>query len=101
MDYHETMRVVQSPDIYDGPSCDQHSPRWVGSADGDMDGDGPIGSTFKLAAKQFPPGTKVLVYEPECPMCGCVPSLLHRNGKDVWACECDFNWKEWAEAEFC
>lgn len=39
MEYRETMRAKQSPDVYAGPDFDQHLPQWVGSADGDKDGD--------------------------------------------------------------
>lgn len=97
MEYRETMRAVQAPDIYDGPNCDRHRPRWSGSAEGDMDGEGPIGPTLKLAAKTFPPGTKVTIEEPVCPECHMVPTRWPRRG---WKCECDFDWKSWAEDEF-
>lgn len=94
--YNETMRARQIPDIYDGPNCDQHRPRWWGSADGDRDGDDEIGDDIELAAKTFPPGTKVIVMEPSCNKCGEVPTQIENE----WKCGCDFNWKDWAEEEF-
>ena len=92
----ETMRAVQSPDIYSGETCDQHKPRWLGSADGDKEGDTPIGDEITLGARTFPPGTVVIVKEPVCPECGEVPSEA-----DVgWECGCDFDWHAWTEDQF-
>lgn len=90
------MRATQAPDVYCGETCDQHEPRWVGSAAGDKDGDGPIGATLTLAASTFPPGTRVLVEEPECPQCRTIPHLMG----DQWKCECAFDWKSFAEDHF-
>lgn len=101
MDYRETMRAEQAPDIYDGPDCDQHRPQWVGSADGDKDGDGPIGETIELAANTFPPGTKVTISEPSCPHCEEGPTFSADGdlpGK--WKCGCDFDWRAWAEEQY-
>lgn len=105
MKYRETMRAEQAPDVYDGTECDQHRPRWVGSAEGDKEGDGPIGETIDLAAKTFPPGTRVIVLEPVCPECGEVPASKRlpidpEIKIDGWECGCDFDWKEWAEEQF-
>lgn len=101
MEFRETMRAQQAPDVYDGPECNQHRPRWIGAAEGDKDGDGPIGETLELAAKTFPPGTKVSVSEPVCPRCHEVPALMNLPGQSgQWECGCDFDWKNWAEEEF-
>ncbi len=105
MRLRETMRAKQAPDVYDGETCDQHRPQWVGSAAGDKDGDGPIGGTLELAARIFPPGTQVTVSEPQCPNCHETP---HNMGdvpdgsgwKTLWKCGCDFDWHEWANDEF-
>ena len=70
MKYREAMRAAQHPDVYDGPTCDQHRHRWHGSSEGDKDGDGEIGDSVTLLAKHFPPGTKLSVQVPDCPMCG-------------------------------
>ncbi|MET3601016.1 hypothetical protein [Martelella mangrovi] len=101
MEFRETMWAQQAPDIYTGPNCDQHRPRWVVSAEGDMDGKSPIGETLDLSAKTFPPGTKVTVQEPECPRCHEVPSLMDMPGQSgQWECGCDFDWKGWADEQF-
>lgn len=92
----ETMCAVQAPDVYAGENCDQHRPRWVGSGEGDKDGDTEIGGTLSLAASTFPPGTIVTVAEPECPHCHMVPS---QRG-DGWQCECDFDWRAFTEDHF-
>ena len=97
MKYHEIMRAQQAPDVYDGPECDQHRPRWVGSAEGDMDGDGEISDVLELVARTFPPGTKVAVSVPVCPDCE-TPADAHSDQTDK--CECGFDWKEWATNEF-
>ena len=90
------MRAIQAPDVYAGEACDQHAAQWVGSADGDKDGDGPIGETLNLAAVTFPPGTVVTVAEPECPQCNIIPSWVG----DRWECECDLDWRAFAEDQF-
>lgn len=101
MRYRETMRATQAPDVYAGASCGEHEDRWVGSAEGDKDGDGPIGPLIELAANTFPPGTIVKVEEPECPRCGSVPAGgPPRGGHRKWECDCAFDWKAWAEEQF-
>lgn len=99
MKLHETMRATMSPDVYDGPNCDQHLPQWIGSAEGDMDGDGPVGvdGALSLSAHTFPPGTVVTVQEPRCPECDEIPSPGQSGN---WECGCAFDWHEWASEEF-
>lgn len=99
MKYRETMRAEHAPDVYGGPACDQHLPRWVGSAEGDRDGPGPIGEELVFDAKVFPPGTLVKVFEPVCPHCHEVPVLMPELSSG-WKCGCDFNWKDWADDRF-
>jgi len=96
LQYRETMRAQQQPDVYGGSTCDEHRPRWSGCAEGDMDGPSPIGKTLSLDAEHFPPGTKVLVLEPECPSCGAIPFKVD----GVWKCECAFDWHSWTEEQF-
>ncbi|WP_029066529.1 hypothetical protein [Labrenzia sp. DG1229] len=101
MEFRETQSAVQAPDIYDGPKCDQHRPQWTGSAEGDQDGPEPIGETIELAANTFPPGTRVTIEEPECPECGMVPTHMNKPGQSGnWECDCDFDWKNWADEQF-
>lgn len=104
----ETMRATMAPDVYSGPDCDQHTPRWIGSADGDMDGDGEVGTdgTIRFAAHNFPPGTVITVSKPECPKCGCIPQDIgdqpdeRGNWSAKWECECDFDWRAFTEDRF-
>lgn len=99
----EVMRATMAPDVYSGPDCDHHAPRWVGSAEGDIDGDGDVGveGVLMLAAHTFPPGTTVVVSEPECPQCGCVPYLISEfPAEQMWGCECDFDWRYFTEELF-
>ncbi len=87
IDYRQTMWAEMSPDLYDGENCDQLLPRWHGFAEGDRDSD--YLETLEFAAKHFPPGTKVLVLEPECPKCQQIPEFC--RGDDA----CDFDWDAW------
>ncbi|MCB1349818.1 MAG: hypothetical protein KDK11_14715 [Maritimibacter sp.] len=96
----ETMRAEMAPDVYSGPDCDRHDPRWIGSAEGDMDGDGEvgIGGNVTLSAMVFPPGTTIVVSEPECPVCGSVPHLMSDWPEEqVWKCDCEFDWRAFTE----
>ena len=77
------------PDVYGGPSCDKHIPGWTVHFDDDMDSEKGL-PCLELAAKHFPPGTRVIVETPVCPKCEIIQEL----------CECGFDWKEWADCEF-
>ena len=95
--YHEIMRAEQRPDVYDGPNCDKHKPRWIGSAEGDMDGDGQIGDrkgNIVFSPKTFPAGTRITVEIPCCPKCEMPADVANdQTGK----CECGFDWRQWTE----
>lgn len=101
------MQARQEPDIYDGPNCDQHAPRWIGSAGGDTDGEWPFGNdgTIRFAVRT-PPVTVVMVSTAECPECGCIQHDMgdQSDGKGgwitSWECECEFDWHAWATDEF-
>jgi hypothetical protein len=105
MNFRETMTAQQAPDLYSGPNSDQSEPRWRTSTECDK-GDGEELDTLKLAARTFPPGTKVSISEPECPNCGSVPTDLgdlpdEKGGWFTsWRCECDFDWRAWTANEF-
>jgi hypothetical protein len=86
-DYRKTMWAEMSPDMYDGDTCDQVRPRWHEFCGGDVDLD--YSDTLKLAAKNFPPGTMMLILEPECPKCHQIPEICHGD-----EC-CDFDWDSW------
>ena len=92
MKYTETERIRQEPDVYDGPNCDQHRPRWMTSYI--KEGDDEIEGDVILVAKDFPPGTQIIIQEPICPKCGEIyENCIVRNANDP----CDFDWKEWTE----
>ena len=101
LEMHEVLRAEQSPDIYDGPDCDQVKARWIGSADVDKDGPGEMGDPAELLAKHFPPGTVVSVKVPLCPDCGegfdC--SYNHESG-EISACNCGFDWPLWTDHRY-
>jgi hypothetical protein len=92
MDYHQTMWAEMSPDVYDGESCDQVRPRWHVFAEGDMDSD--YIDAIMLDAKHFPPGTKVLVLEPQCPQCMKIQELCRADEA------CDFDWDAWILGQY-
>ncbi|UWS09851.1 hypothetical protein K4K98_11030 [Phaeobacter inhibens] len=103
MTRRETMRAEMVPDVYADQNCDQHEPRWMGSTEGDIDSGGDVGidGVILLDAKIFPPGTKITVSEPECPDCGTVPTLQSTHpAEQIWQCECDHDWRAWANTEF-
>jgi len=87
IDYRQTMWAEMSPDMYDGAACDQVRSRWHGFCEGDMDSD--YSDALEFVAMHFPPGTKVLILEPECPKCHQIPKLC--RGDDC----CDFDWDSW------
>lgn len=104
------MWATQKPDVYAGDNCTQHRPRWEAGAEGDKGGvDTCILLTLDAAC--FPPGTKVVVSEPECPHCGMVPdrgdlvAMKDREGNTIterkWTCCDEMNWRAWADDEFC
>lgn len=98
MKRRETMHAVQAPDVYAGDGCDEHEAQWSGCAAGDKDGEGVIGKTISLNADTFPPGTRISISEPVCPICEAVPSRSRVS--DNWSCECDFNWRDFAADHF-
>ncbi len=101
----DTMRTEMKPDCYGGRSFSELRPRWWGYCEGDKEGDFTV--DLKLASDTFPPGTVVIVQEPECPKCHEVPSrslekrsFKTENGDTVtehhWSCGCDFDWRSFA-----
>lgn len=91
-DYRQTMWAEMSPDIYGGETCDQMRHRWHSFAEGDMDSD--YSDALELAAKHFPPGTKVLILEPECPKCQQTPEICRGDEG------CDFDWDAWTAERY-
>jgi len=90
--YNTVMRAELSPDVYDGDNCDEVRHRWDCYTEGDMDSD--FIDVLELDAKQFPPGTKVKVLEPLCPLC-------HQEREFCEPYEpCDFDWDEWVQNQY-
>lgn len=94
--YIETMWFEMKPDIYGGDSVDEHIPMWNGYAVGDKQDDTTEESLI-FDPKDFPPGTKIVITEPECPKCGEVYENCMVRGFET---ACDFDWKEWAEDQY-
>lgn len=97
IEYHTIMSATMAPDVYDGPNCDQHRPRWMCSAEDDMDGPSECGledGSIAFDPKTFPAGTRIIVKVPMCPK--CEKPAYH----DEKACDCGFDWHEWAGQEF-
>ena len=100
MTYREVQWAEMKPDTYAGDSCDEIEPRWEGHAEGDK-GDADTFDTMKLAAKTFPPGTKVVISVPCCPNCQETAdfALNHKTG-EMENCECGFDWPEWTRITY-
>ncbi|PHM45890.1 hypothetical protein Xmau_00281 [Xenorhabdus mauleonii] len=62
--------------------------------DGDMESDTADKIAFDV--KRWPVGTKITVEVPCCPTCGLDAEFQDGAGK----CECDFDWKNWAEEQY-
>lgn len=99
----QTMRAVMSPDCYGGKTCDKIVPRWHGYCDGDKESE-MFHEPIKLDARQFPPGTVVVVTEPACPECGEPRSRKFPPPKrgDLFEakCDCGFDWQTWTLNEY-
>lgn len=98
----EVARAEMQPDVYAGPTCDRHRPRWWHVHWGDRDGDHE--KVLKLDARHFPPGTVITIEEPLCPNCGEHPQPKHptpRSGSIYGEkCQCGFDWKNWVEEQY-
>ncbi len=99
----ETMWAEMKPDCYGGKSCDQIVPHWNIYADGDKQDD-YMRAPIRLAARMFPPGTRVVVHEPLCPQCD-EPRLMkyptpQRGSLYADKCDCGFDWVAWTLGEY-
>jgi hypothetical protein len=98
VELRETMWAEMSPDCYGGSNCDRIVPGWNAYADGDMEAEDGI-ATLRLAARTFPPGTRISISEPCCPKCGETRSAIYPTPKrgPLFAdkCDCGFDWKAW------
>lgn len=94
----EVMWAEMRPDCYGGEGCDEVVPGWSTYADGDKQGeDGE--EVLTLAARTFPPGTRVTVEEPLCPQCGDLrcPKFPPPDDGPLYPdrCDCGFDWAAW------
>jgi hypothetical protein len=103
VDTRETMWAEMKPDCYGGQNCDQIRPRWECYAAGDMESEDGL-KTISLAARTFPPGTRVVVQEPVCPQCGETRSIKYpppkRGPLFDDKCDCGFDWKAWTLEQY-
>ncbi len=99
----ETMWAEMKPNCYGGRTCDQIVPRWDAYAEGDMESDDGLKS-LSLAARTFPPGTKVVISEPCCPECGEVRTAIYpppkRGPLFASKCDCGFDWDAWVREQY-
>jgi hypothetical protein len=100
---HETQWAEMSPDIYDGPKCDKVKPRWKTAAEGDRGSD-DFETVLHIAARTFPPGTRISIQEPLCPKCDelrePVFPIPKRGPLYAGPCRCGFDWDAWRDAEY-
>ena len=99
MNYDETMTAEMRPDVYSGPECDQHKPLWWCECEGNP---GEPQNNISFNPATFPPGTKILVMEPCCPICNEIPTCWDDVENPKWKCnfDCDFDWHKWTEEEY-
>ncbi len=104
--YRATMWAEMKPDVYAGPRCDKVRPQWEIHADGDMGG-ADTERALKLAARTFPPGTKITISEPCCPECGelrepvsLMVDPLRKGPLYAGPCRCGFDWDRWTLDEY-
>lgn len=90
--YQAIILAEMKPDLYDGDKCDEVRPRWWAYADGDMEGD--FTEVMSFDAKSFPPGTKITVSVPCCPMCGQQVELCSTDDS------CYFDWDNWRDDKY-
>ncbi len=104
IELRETQWAVHDPDVYSGPTCNQVRARWRCWADGDKGGADYQAQPIAMAAKTFPPGTKITISEPICPKCQELREPILPLPKR-WPfykpkCRCGFDWEAWVGEQF-
>lgn len=98
-----TMWAEMTPDVYGGPNFDEVTPRWKCWSAGDK-GDAAQHATLELAARTFPPGTKITISEPLCPKCDEQREPIHPPPAEgpifKGRCRCGFDWDAWVLDQF-
>lgn len=95
----KTLTATLDPDCYGGPDCDELVHRWRTYSEGDKDAD-HTQEPLELEPRKFPPGTVVIVQEPECPRCGEIWTLDSLHGCFPNDCRCGFSWKDWTLEQY-
>ena len=90
------------PDCYDGPNYNRKRPRWMTSYP--KEGDEEIGPCVELHidATQMPPGSRIVIQVPCCPVCGEPADMNRPKGvRRTWPpCMCGFSWNKWATGQY-
>jgi len=102
-EWRETMWAEMKPDCYGGEGCDEIVPGWATYAEGDKQG-GDGEAALELAARTFPPGTKVTISEPTCPQCGDLREPIFPIPAEgplyAGPCDCGFDWDAWVLEQY-
>ncbi len=86
------MWAEMRPDLYVGKNCDEMKPQWHSECDGDRESETLGIITFDPAS--FPPGTKIIISQPCCPLCGLVQTTCVELG------DCSFDWDVWCDRQY-
>ena len=86
------------PDVYSGPNCDEHRPRWIASYP--KHGDEELSGDVVLDATLYPPGTQVIIQSPVCPKCHEIYENCNLEPEIKHLRTCDFDWKLWVEEQY-
>ena len=91
LSYHTIMSAELSPTVLG----EEIEFEWDMKTDGDFDSEKE--KVLTLDAKQFPPGTRIIIEVPECPECSLPSEYCFIGGFEPESeCpDCDFDWKEW------
>lgn len=100
IDFTESDRIRMEPDCYAGEQCDLLRPRWIVGVE--KEGDVELGAEFRVSAKHFPPGTRLIIECPRCPDCGESSDMLApMEFEGSWPdCDCGFSWADWARDQY-
>lgn len=96
-DYMDVLNVDIRVNIYSGPNHDEHKKYWNARAVGDMQDENFSEPELTINLVDYPPGTKVIVREPLCPLCyDSYQNCMIRTGPGA----CTFDWKAWTEEQY-
>ncbi|MDE1493237.1 hypothetical protein [Xenorhabdus bovienii] len=81
-------------DIYSGKNSDERRSFIEVFCDGDMESE--TIDEINFDSNRWPVGTKIRIEIPCCPECGLDAEFQDEEG----ACECGFDWRNWAEEQY-